>query len=274
MQHGQVQYRLEWPKPGKALMGIIIANVVAYVAQLVLLRANVRAVELLYLRPGDVFDAGYVWQIFTYWWLHDPGHPSHLVFNLLWLWLFGTRLEQRWGGNRFLRGYAFFALGGSAMVLLLGLLSRTEAFAPLLPGYWVIPHIGASGAVMGILIGWGLTFAEEEFNFLLLGRMKGKHFILIVLAFELLVALSFAQTSSASHFGGMIAAAVLIKGLWRPSLWKQAARRQRLKSQRRRIEQQLRVLEGNGEGGESSSSGPTPIRPVKPPDPNDPSQWN
>ncbi len=271
MQHGRVQYRFAWPKPGRALKGIIIANVVAYVVQLVLLRANVQAIELLYLRPRDVFVDGYIWQVFTYWWFHDPGGPAHLILNMLVLWIFGSRLESRWGETRFLKGYALFGLGGSALVLITGLLSRTEALAPIMPGYWVVPHLGASGAVTGMMVAWGLTFAEEEFEFLLIGRMKAKHFLLIMIAIDLLVALSFSATSSASHFGGMIAAAVVVKGLWRPSQWQQALRRQRLKAQRRKIEQQLRVLEGQGE---QRHDDPRRVSNIKPVDPDDPSKWN
>ena len=262
MQHGQVQYQIAWPRPGRALIGIIIANVVAYVVQLVLLRANVREVELLYIRPRDVFVDGYIWQVVTYWWFHAPSAPTHLLLNMVMLWLFGSRLESRWGQRRFLQGYFLLGLGGSALVLLVGLLSRTDAVAPLLPGFWVTPHLGASGAVTGLIVAWGLTYAEQEFNFLLLGRMKGKTLVLILIAFELLVALSFSPTSSTSHFGGMIAAWLLVRGMWRPSKWKEQWRRQRLKSQRRKVEQQLRVLEGS-KGAEPSA-----------PDRSDPSKWN
>lgn len=262
---GQVQYQIQWPRPGRALLGIIIANVVAYILQLVLLRANVQWVSMLYLSPRDVFVDGYVWQVVTYWWLHSPMHPSHLLFNMLMLWLFGTRMESRWGQKRFLLGYFLLGLGGSVLVLLVGLVSLTEAFRPLLGSYWVSEHLGASGAATGLIVAWGLTFAEQEFNFLLLGRMKGKTLVIIIVAIEMLVALSFSNTSSASHFGGMIAAFVMVRGLWRPSRWKDWMHRQRLKAKRRNIEHQLRVLEG-GNGGEQKEASK--------PDPDDPKNWN
>ena len=262
MQHGQVQYQIAWPRPGRALLGIIIANVVAYVVQLVLLRANVQAVEQLYLRPRDVLSEGYVWQLFTYAWLHNPIGPSDLLFNMLWLWLFGTRLESRWGQRRFIQGYFLLAFGGGVFVVLIGLLSLNSAFAPLLGGFWVIAHLGSSGATTGILAAWGLTYAEEEFNFFLLGRMKGKTLVLIVLGITLLTALSFSGTSTPPLFGGILTAVILVNGLWRPSRWKEMFRRQRLKAKRRQIEHQLRVLEGGGRASEPKSKE------------DDPSKWN
>ena len=257
MQHGQVQYQIAWPRPGRALIGIIVANVVAYVLQLVLLRANAHEVTLLYLRPRDVLVDGYVWQTVTYWWMHDPASPSHLLFNMLMLWIFGSRLENRWGERRFLIAYGIFGFGGSVLVLIMGLLSQTGPFASLLAGAWGAAHLGASGAVTGMTVAWGLTYAEEEFQFLLLGRMKGKTLVLLVVAFDLLVALSFANTSSSSHFGGIIAAFLLVQGLWRPSRWSDLWRREKLKVKKRRIERQLRVIEGSKES-----------------EPSDPSKWN
>jgi membrane associated rhomboid family serine protease len=143
--------------------------------------------------------------------------------------------------------------------LIVGLLSKTSVIGPLLPHFWNGPHFGASGAVIGMTVAWGITFANEEMFMLFLGRMKGKTLVLIVLAIELLVALSYEPTSSTSHFGGMIAAFVLCRGLWRPSKWRDMARRAELERKKRKIEAELRVIQGgkNGSGGGG-----------------DPSKWN
>ena len=157
--------------------------------------------------------------------------------------------------------------GQGLLTLLVGLLSKTAVLSPLLPSFWVRPHLGASGAVMGVLASWGLVYANEEMHFIILGRMKGKTFVLIIIAIELLRALSFDGVSSTSHFGGMFAGLVLCRGLWRPSKWQEIFRRARLQKQRRRVEHELKVLEG-GKGTRG------PDGPPKGPDPKDPKYWN
>ncbi len=239
----QARVQMVWPKPGKVLIGLMVALVVVYVLELLLLRAGVQ-VQLLFLSPSGVFDRGYVWQLVTYWWLHDPQSPFHLLFNLLWLWMFGTALEEWWGGRRFLTGFVIFGLGGAALTLLIGLLATTSVMQPLLPTFWTAPHVGSSGAVMGVTVAWGITFANKDMNFLLLGQMKGKTFVMIIIAVELLVALSYSGVSSTSHFGGMIAAFILCRGLWRPSKWKDLFRRNQLQRKKKKIQSELELLQG------------------------------
>jgi membrane associated rhomboid family serine protease len=236
--------QMSFPRPGKAVIVLLAVNVLAYVLELVLLRANVTFIEDLFLTPADVFERGYVWQTVTYWWLHRPDSPGHLLMNMLWLWMFGSQLEKWWGAKRFLIGYAVFAFGGSVLTLLIGLLSRTDLFAPIMGGFWTKAHLGASGAVMGVTIAWGLTFANQKMNFLFLGEMKGKTFLMIIVAIELLMALSFDPVSSTSHFGGMIAAWILCRGMWKPSKWSELFKRMGLERRRRKVESELRVIDG------------------------------
>jgi len=184
--------------------------------------------------------------------------------------MFGSPLERWWGNRRFLTGYFIFGLGGAALTLIVGLLSTTSALSQLLPAFWVRPHLGASAATMGVVVSWGLVYADKEMHFLLLGRMKGKTLVLIVIAFELLSALSFSNVSSTSHFGGMAAAFVVCRGLWRPSKIKELFRRAKLKQQRKRVEAELKVLEG----GRNVGGGPPPKKTPPKPDPKDPKNWN
>lgn len=234
-----------WPRPGKVLIGLLVANLVAYVIQLVLLRAGFgQFIGELVLVPGAVFDEGKVWQVVTYWWLHDPTNPFHLLGNMFWLYLFGAPLEKWWGPKRFLGAYCIFGLGGAALTLLLALASDTALLQPIMGGFWLKPHLGASGAVMGCTVAWGVLFWDQRMNFLFLGEMTGKTFVLISIGIELLTALSYSPVSSSSHFGGMAAAFVLCKGLWRPARVKELFRTLALKRQRRKIEAELRVIEG------------------------------
>lgn len=244
-----------FPKPGHMLIGIIAVNVVVYVLYLIGLRAQLPFIAKLPLSPRAVFEQGYIWQPATYLLLHAPDSPGHLVLNMLWLYLFGATMEQWWGGRRFLFGYVIFGLSGAALTLLIGGLSKTGAFGGLLDGIYRGPHIGASGAVMGMVVAWGITNANQTMNFFLLGEMKGKTFVLIIIAFELLVALSLDRTSSTSHFGGMLGAAILCKGLWRPAKWSDAARRAGLKRKQKKIERDLKLIRGGKDDEDPPAGG-------------------
>ncbi len=234
-------------KPGRVVFGLMIANLVAYVLELVFMRLGFDVLHWFAVSPLSVFERAYLWQPFTYMWLHAPDSPTHLLFNLLWLFMFGPKLESWWGGRRFFRAYVVFGLAGALLTLLFGLLSATSLFHSILSGFWIRPHFGASGATMGITIAWGLTFANQELNLFLLGQMKGKTFVALIVAFELLVALSFDSISSTSHFGGMIAAWVLCRGLWRPSRVAALGKQLWLKRRKKQIERDLRIIQGGGE---------------------------
>ncbi|MCK6551145.1 rhomboid family intramembrane serine protease [Myxococcota bacterium] len=235
---------ISFPRPGRVGTALIAANVAIYVVYLVLLRSGAAWVQALRLAPADVFDSGQVWQPLTYMWLHSPTSPGHLVFNMLWLWIFGASLERWWGPQRFLWAYLLFGLAGAALTLLFGLVAHTGALGASVAAFWAVPHLGASGAVMGLTVAWGLVHANETMQFFLLGQMKGKTFVLLVVGIELLTALSFDPTSSTSHFGGMIAAFVLVRGLWRPSAWGELMKRASLERRRKKIESELRVIQG------------------------------
>lgn len=257
--------RILGARPGPVIIGLLAANIVAWVLEVVFIRLDFDVIGAFGLSPAKVLERGWVWQPLSYMFLHHPGAPSHLLFNMLFLWLFGTPLESWWGGRRLLVAYGVCGLGGAALTLLVGGASRLDALAPALGSFWTVPHVGASGAVMGLTVSWGITFARQKMNFLLLGEMTGRTFVLIIILFELLVLLSLEQgTSSSSHFGGMAAALVLTKGLWRPSRWVEVFRRRSLEQRRKRIERELRVIEGGQ--GKGAEPGPKP--------PDDPKKWN
>lgn len=238
------------PRMGRVVTALLIGNVAAYVLELILMRAGVPIAEYLFLRPSRVFEHGYVWQPVTYAVLHDPTAPGHLIFNMLALWWFGSPLEQWWGGKRMLVAYVVCALSGAAFTLAIAGLSQTPVLSWLVPTFWEQAHVGASGATLGLTIAWGTVFAKQEMNFMFLGRMTGRTFVLIIIGFQLLVALSFDPTSSTSHFGGMLGGYLLVSGKWRPSRWKDSFRKSRLSVERRRIERELRIIEGGkGKGG-------------------------
>jgi len=242
---------------GPGTLGLMAALLGIYVAQLILLRTPAGSlIEQLYLSPYAVFREGKLWQPFTYIWLHSPSDPFHLLFNGLILFWFAPALERIWGTRPFLRAYGIFAAGGAAATLLWGLGAYWGLY---LPSAAMSVHIGASGAIMGVAIAWGLVHANQPINLLFIGQTRGIAIVWIFVGIEVLRALSFAQgVSITSHVGGMTAAFVLCRGLWKPSRWLAMMKRGNLKRKKRSIEHELRVISGGG----------------RPRDPNDPKNWN
>jgi membrane associated rhomboid family serine protease len=145
---------------------------------------------------------GAVWQLFTWLFLHDPHGVLHILFNMLALWMFGTPVEQTWGTRRFLQYYFLCGVGSGICVVLVNLLI----------GNWDQPTIGASGAIFGLLLAFGMLFPEQEILFMFLFPMKAKYAVMIYGAIAFLGTLSPGGTvSHLAHLGGMIFGFVYIR---------------------------------------------------------------
>ncbi len=239
-----------FPTAGSGVKTLIAINVVCYVAFLLALRAGAGSLAaLLPLNPGAFFT-GSVWQPLTAVLLHDPGSPEHLVFNVLWLWLFGSQYEQMVGTRKLATTYAWCAAGGVLLTLLLGGLGLLMPSLPILPEIGLASHLGASGAVMGILMAWAGAMGGRSLNFFLLGEMKARTFAIIIVAIEMIRLLSFDSASASMHLGGMAMGWAVGTGVWPPD-----RRKARLRREKARIEKELRrfeVIEGGRTGPPSS----------------------
>lgn len=144
-----------------------------------------------------------LWQPVTYAFLH--GDTLHLFFNMLGLWMFGSELEVIYGRNRYLLLLLASALTGAAAQLVFTLI--TGSFAPT---------VGASGALFGLLLAYGLRFPDRIIMPLFPPiPMKAKVFVAIFGAIELV--LGFTGGSGIAHFahlGGMLGAWLMINH-WR-----------------------------------------------------------
>ncbi|MEO1234063.1 MAG: rhomboid family intramembrane serine protease [Myxococcota bacterium] len=259
------------PQATRTVMWLIGANVALYVVQLILLRTPAAPVitEGLYLTPSHVYRQGFVWQLFTYGWFHDPMAPTHLLFNMLWLYLFGPEMDRWWGSRRFLRAYFIFITAGGVLTVLASLFFEAVGLNLTFP---IVPHLGASGGTLGITMAWGLVHSNRQLNLLLVGPMTGRTFVLLLVGFQILVALSFSNTSATAHFGGLTAAFILCRGLWRPSRWKDLFEKQRLRMKKRRIEKELDTLQKGGTPREPPPGWKVIDGGGAPPD--DPKKWN
>lgn len=182
-----------------------------------LLIANV-AVFLLQNLLGDTFtDWMVLWPLgsggFMPWQLLTAGfaHASlgHIFFNMFALWMFGSSLEMVWGQRRFLTYYFVCLLGANVLQLLVStwLLSQGELSTAL----------GASGAVFGLLLAYGMIFPNNRMIvFPIPMEIRARNLVIVYGALELLLAYTGWQPGVAHfvHLGGMLFGWLLIR-YWR-----------------------------------------------------------
>jgi len=191
---------------------LLIVNIAIYVLELIIVQWMGRPDLLRHviLIPDEVLS-GYVWQLVSYGFLHDysPGGYFHILFNMIILWLFGLVLEEKWGTRQFLIFYCISLIGSSVFTVIISL---------ILPGIFpsFVAHLGASGAIMGLIAGFALTFPDQYIYLFFLLPIKGKWILPISVAVDLIAFLSGSNISFQAHLGGMMTGLLLISGYWRP----------------------------------------------------------
>ena len=141
-----------------------------------------------------------IWELVTYLFLH--GGVWHLLFNMLTLWMFGVTLERDWGTRKFLKYYFLCGIGA-------GLCDVT---VNALLGNWYSSTIGASGAIYGVLLAFGVMYPESTILFLFLFPIQAKYFVMIYGAIALVGSLNVnSGVSNVAHLGGMIFGLIYLK---------------------------------------------------------------
>ncbi|MDR1743769.1 MAG: rhomboid family intramembrane serine protease [Dysgonamonadaceae bacterium] len=215
---------------------IIIINVIVWLAQVVLLKSGIDLIK--YLGLHYVASPGFrIYQVITYMFLHDPGSFLHVFSNMFAVFMFGRTLEHLWGPKRYI-SYYFITGIGAALVQMLIVFVRlqflksgmdasligevyTKGFDALQrgmnynnPTLAVLnsllnsPTVGASGAVFGILLAFGMLFPNAElfiipFPF----PIKAKWFVVGYGVFELFFGIRNLPGDNVAHFahlGGML----------------------------------------------------------------------
>jgi membrane associated rhomboid family serine protease len=194
----------------KILIGITVA--VWLVAQVVLEGyMDVAITKHLALYPGKVILDGAVWQLLTYMFLHSMNF-THLLFNMLMLWFIGSELEARWGPRFFVTYYLLSGVGAAIIyTLCVGIFSSYTGRQQGL----VIPVVGASGGIFGLLLAYGLLFGERIIHFMMIFPMKAKVFVLILGGVEAMSlvssGLSGGETANLAHLGGLVAGFLILQ---------------------------------------------------------------
>ncbi len=169
------------------------------------------ALQPLVSPPGYQFPPFLPWQLISYGFMHSTGGLTHIIFNMLMLWMFGRDIERLMGPRRFLIYFLVCVVGAGVVQLLVGVLQG-----------WGVPTVGASGGVYGILLAYGMSFPDRKLILLFPPiPIKAKYFVILLGAFELSLGTTGAMPGVANfaHLGGMIFGYGLIR------YWNQQRRR-------------------------------------------------
>jgi membrane associated rhomboid family serine protease len=180
---------------------LLISNTAVFVLRYLLGQTSVGEIfNLFALVPRAVVFHFAIWQLGTYLFLH--GSVTHLLFNMLTLWMFGATLERDWGTRKFLKYYFLCGVGAG--------LCDVTVNAVL--GNWYTSTIGASGAIYGVLLAFGVLYPEAVILFLFIFPIQAKYFVMIVGAMALLGSVNInSGVSNVAHLGGMLFGLLYLK---------------------------------------------------------------
>jgi len=158
--------------------------------------------ELFYsnfgLVPAKVWSSFMIWQPITYLFLH--GGFIHLLFNMFVLWMFGKDLENQWGYIPFLKYYFACGIGAGIATSIFGWGSFT-------------PVIGASGAIYGLLLAYGLTYPNRLVYLYGIFPIKVKFMVIGmgVIAFFASMTSTNSTVSHITHIAGMVVGLIYLQ---------------------------------------------------------------
>ena len=179
-----------YPSWTYAVKTIVIACVITWFVQHI---AGRSFNDQLGLTPYDVIHRFSIWQLVTYIFLHATGNISHILFNMLGLWMFGSDLEREWGTRQFTK---FFFICGIGAGLLMVLLSPNDAHVT----------IGASGSIYGILLAFGMLF-PDRIIYLIIFPIPAKYFVMLmggIAFYSSWVSGIGSGVAHVAHLGGML----------------------------------------------------------------------
>tara|TARA_B100001250_G_scaffold346839_1_gene316841 strand:- start:832 stop:1701 length:870 start_codon:yes stop_codon:yes gene_type:complete len=158
--------------------------------------------RLFGLVPKQIWADLMLWQPFTYLFFHDS-NPWHVLMNMFVLWMFGTELERLWGRDGFIKYYFITGVGSG---IITGCLSLNS----------MVPLIGASGAVFGIILAYGLTFPNRTIYLWGIVPIKSIVFVIFIGILSLFSTInSTSNISHLTHLAGMFIGYIYLKRKWR-----------------------------------------------------------
>ena len=189
-----------------AIRTIVLVNVAVYILQSLSGKEDV-FFRLFGLVPSSFLSELMVWQPLTYMFFHAPFYSSvgisHILLNMLGLWVFGRELEQAWGKNNFLKYYFVTGIGSGLVTFLFQINSDS-------------PVIGASGAVYGVLLAYGLSYPNRMLYIWGIIPVKSLWLVIIMGAIAFFGLLGNADgISHVTHISGMVIGYFMLNKKWR-----------------------------------------------------------
>lgn len=218
----QYNNRSFWSSIMPVTKHLLIINVIVWLATIVFGRAGIIDLERylgLHFWLGSDFNPA---QLFTYMFMHDSSGFAHIFFNMFSLWMFGSLIEKVLGSKRYLFYYISCGLGAALVQELVWQLSWQDMYNSIsmqYPGfpadqfYNLLVTVGASGAVFGILLAFGMIFPNMSMYIIPFPfPIKAKWVVLGYGAIELFFGISHTMNGVAhyAHLGGMIAGILMI----------------------------------------------------------------
>ena len=182
----------------KGVKLLLILNIIVFL----LVEISGMQFELFYsnfgLVPAKVWSSFMIWQPITYLFLH--GGFIHLLFNMFVLWMFGKDLENQWGYIPFLKYYFACGIGAGIATSIFGWGSFT-------------PVIGASGAIYGLLLAYGLTYPNRLVYLYGIFPIKVKFMVIGmgVIAFFASMTSTNSTVSHITHIAGMVVGLIYLQ---------------------------------------------------------------
>ena len=220
----------------KTLKVLLLINVAAFAVDV--LTSGVILRDWFSLNTGLVRYTGQVWRIATYMFLHEIRNPFHILFNMLLLWMFGMAIINTIGEKKFLSLYLWAGVFAGAATFLVDVM--TQNFTNV---------IGASGAVLAIVVLFAFYYPNQELWFWGLFPIKAKWLVAIIVGIDILFLSHGDQIAHVTHLGGALYGALYFfftrrgsfgGGAWRsgkPGLvekWKEKSREKREEKSRER----------------------------------------
>ena len=199
---------------------LLIINVLMFLAYITLTRFHIDLNDILGLHFFKASDFR-IYQLVTYMFMH--GNFGHLFFNMFALWMFGNTLENIWGSKRFLLFYMVCGIGAGLCQELVQYIQYATSLAQYetvnmsgriisMDSYLnMMTTVGASGAIYGLLLAFGMMFPDSRIYLYFLFPIKAKWFVIGYAVLELI--LGFQGVDNVAHFahlGGMLFGLLLI----------------------------------------------------------------
>ena len=150
---------------------------------------------------------GYVWELVSYIFLHSLTSIWHLLFNMFGLYILGIPVERSIGSRSFLRLFFISGVTGGVVYLLWAFIS----------GNYIIPAVGASGAIMGVLTAFALLYPEARLYLFFAIPVRARQLIPLSIGMEIFFAFADTNIAWQVHLGGMLGAWVYLRRPWRPA---------------------------------------------------------